>query len=106
MGSEAGSRIFFPWLRIQALAPHYPEINQNLPVKTEPVTAGRDDTVYVRYQGQIYTVASPPAVISSVFRRRLFWHNAYFTYHFYDNSFIPCVETVNETYSKFSSIGI
>ena len=48
MGSEAGSRIFFPWLRIQALAPHYPEINQNLPVKTEPVTAGTDDTVYVR----------------------------------------------------------
>ena len=48
MGSEAGSRIFFPWLRIQALTPHYPEINQNLPVKTEPVTAGTDDTVYVR----------------------------------------------------------
>ena len=63
---------------------HWPKTNLNLRLKTGPVTAGADATVYVRHlfpyswsRNQTATVASAPTVTmtGSVFRQRfrIFW---------------------------------
>ena len=55
-----------------------PRLNLNLRIKTVPVMAGTDATVYVYMYGlcsvhksQKYSVASNPVVTGSVFMRRL-----------------------------------
>ena len=46
---------------------HCPKNYLNLRIKTEPVTAGADATVYVRPRNHIFLIASVPAVTGSLF---------------------------------------